>query len=192
MEVLPPPPAMGGLVWADLDEQTLETLDSTVDPQDKILILSDAMGVRHYQDNPKSTIMIDFCLYNLTFCDENSFSIPQKSAFFSVMKQVFEHAFESGAESSPSVVTREESLAFFKSKVLAHSVEAPMDGRSGVFDLPEVKLMIAFVGKTFYRNFSAYRTCFKTRQPVESTTRYLPVETPMLPNPLDFAEPADV
>mmetsp|Transcript_54702 Transcript_54702/g.102422 ORF Transcript_54702/g.102422 Transcript_54702/m.102422 type:complete len:196 (-) Transcript_54702:358-945(-) len=194
MEILPPPPGMGGLVWADLDEETLATLDSVSNPQDKILILNDAMGVRHYQDNPKSTIMVDFCFYNIMFCDENSFSIPKKSAFFSVMKQVFEHAFEAEASSSSAEVlpvNREESLEYFKAKILAHSVNAPEIGRSAVFDLPEIKLMIAFVAKTFYRNFSAYRVCFTTRQPVESAIRYLAIETPMLPNPLDFADPFD-
>mmetsp|Transcript_42723 Transcript_42723/g.72746 ORF Transcript_42723/g.72746 Transcript_42723/m.72746 type:complete len:196 (-) Transcript_42723:346-933(-) len=194
MEILPPPPGMGGLVWADLDEETLATLDSVSNPQDKILILNDAMGVRHYQDNPKSKIMVDFCFYNIMFCDENSFSIPKKSAFFSVMKQVFEHAFEAEASSSSAAVlpvNREESLEYFKAKILAHSVNAPEIGRSAVFDLPEIKLMIAFVAKTFYRNFSAYRVCFTTRQPVESAIRYLAIETPMLPNPLDFADPFD-
>mmetsp|Transcript_53885 Transcript_53885/g.108328 ORF Transcript_53885/g.108328 Transcript_53885/m.108328 type:complete len:147 (-) Transcript_53885:718-1158(-) len=145
MEILPPPPGMGGLVWADLDEETLATLDSVSNPQDKILILNDAMGVRHYQDNPKSKIMVDFCFYNIMFCDENSFSIPKKSAFFSVMKQVFEHAFEAEASSSSAEVlpvNREESLEYFKAKILAHSVNAPEIGRSAVFDLPEVPIFV--------------------------------------------------
>jgi hypothetical protein len=51
--------------------------------------------------------------------------------------------------------------------------------------------MITFVGKTFYRNYSAYRVCFTSRQPLESETRYLAVETPMVPNPLDYADPAE-
>jgi hypothetical protein len=89
------------------------------------------LGVSHSKQ-------VDFCLYNLMFCDENSFSVPKKSAFFSVMKEVFEHSFEGGGEMS-SMISREESLEFFKSKVLAHSVEARANGRSGVFDLPEVK-----------------------------------------------------
>jgi hypothetical protein len=83
---------------------------------------------------------VDFLLYNLMFCDENGFTVPKKSAFFSVMKQVFEHAFEEPASSSvqSQSVTRDESLNFFKAKILAHSVEAPQNGRSGVFNLQEV------------------------------------------------------
>ena len=179
-----PPP--GGLVWADLGEEALGAIDAAADPNDKVALLTDAMGVRHYGDNPRSAILVDFYLYNLVFCDEHGFSFAKKSAFFSIMKLVFAHAFEQ--ESPVAPVSREDSLAFFKGRVLAHSVEAPAEGRAGVFSLGDVKVMVAFVGKTFYRNFSAYRLCFTTRQPVEAAIRLLAVETPLAPPPLDQAD----
>ena len=52
------------------------------------------MGFDHYEDNPRSGIMVDFCLYNLMFCDEQGFTPEKKSAFFSVMKLVFEESFK--------------------------------------------------------------------------------------------------
>jgi len=51
------------------------------------------MKVRHYQDNSRSAILVDFCFYNLLFCEEHLFNREQTSAFFSVMKSVFTDAF---------------------------------------------------------------------------------------------------
>ena len=94
------------------------------------------MGVRHYQDNSRSAILVDFCFYNLLFCEEHNFTPEQASAFFAIMKRVFEHAFESKviaprcpSNNAPVVawphgrladpllqakLTMEESFAFFK------------------------------------------------------------------------------
>ena len=57
-------------------------------------LLAKTMGFGHYEDNPRSGIMVDFCLYNLMFCDEQGFTPEKKSAFFSVMKLVFEESFK--------------------------------------------------------------------------------------------------
>mmetsp|Transcript_22164 Transcript_22164/g.28911 ORF Transcript_22164/g.28911 Transcript_22164/m.28911 type:complete len:162 (-) Transcript_22164:281-766(-) len=137
------------------------------------------MKIRHYHDNPRSTILVDFCLYNLIFCDEHGFSVPKKSAFFSIMKSVFEYSF------SGERIKMEESLNFFKKNVMTHCVEAPAAGRVGVFSLADVKSMTKFIGETFYRNYTAYQVCFTTIQPVERITRNLIVETPLVPKPLD-------
>jgi len=172
----------GGLVWADLSEGILDEIDAAGDPNNKLQLIMEAVGVKHYNDNARSSIMVDFYLYNIIFCDENGFSTAKKSAFFSIMKLVFAHAFDSA---SVDEVTSEASLEFFKQRVLAHSVEAPEEGRAGIFSLSDAKLMVNFVGKTFYRNFKAYKLCFTTRQGSEKATRYIAVETPMTPNPLD-------
>jgi hypothetical protein len=167
-------------VWADLSEEMLGAIDAAADPGQKIKLITEAVGVRHYADNARSAIMVDFYLYNIVFCDESGFSTAKKSAFFSIMKLVFAHAFDAVDE-----VTTDASLEFFKQRVLAHAVESPAEGRAGVFSLSDAKLMVGFVGKTFYRNFRAYKLCFTTRQETESATRFLAVETPMIPNPLD-------
>lgn len=46
--------------------------------------------------------------------------------------------------------------SFFLSalKVMTHCVEAPADGRVGVFSLADVKSMTKFIGETFYRNYT--------------------------------------
>ena len=103
-----PAPGLGGLVWSDLTEKVLARLNALEDPEAKILVLTEAMNVKHYQDNSRSAILVDFLFYCLVFCDENGFSLPKKSALFSIMKLTFAHAFE-----GPESVSADESLAFF-------------------------------------------------------------------------------
>lgn len=176
----PDPPR--GLVWRDLTEERIAELDAEADPAAKLRLLSETMEVNHYDDNPRSEILVDFCLYNLMFCDENDFSAAKKSAFFSIMKRVFEHGFQSA-----DVVPMQQSLAFFKTQVLEHSVEAPPD-RVAVFSLQEVRLLTEFVATTFYRHYKAYQLCFTRRQPTEQREKVLQVESPFCPPPLEAAE----
>ena len=102
----------GGLVWADLSEELLLSLDAAKDPAEKIRMLNEVMEVRHYADNSRSGILVDFYLYNLVFCDENAFGVAKKSAFFSIMKSVFAFSFE-----GQSPVPMSDSLEHFKQQV---------------------------------------------------------------------------
>jgi hypothetical protein len=190
------------LVWADLDEEALGRLDMLADdPAARVVLLNEMMGVKHYSDNPRSAILADFCLYNLVFCDEAGFSLAKKSAFFSIMKCVFEHAFQGGSaevgvgasgdaldsgalSEGCEAVSSEDSMAYFQKQILAHSVDSPSERMVAVFDLPDVQALTDFVGKTFYRNYSAYRLCFSTKQAVELATRQVSIETPLAPPPL--------
>ena len=190
-------PASTSLVFADLDAEAMGRLDALADdPAARVALLNEIMGVKHYDDNPRSAILVDFCMYNLVFCDEEGFSVEKKSALFSIMKRVFEHAFQGGSDGMDSgalvegeTVTREESMEFFQEQIMNHSVDAPERGMVGVFSLPEVEKLTNFVGKTFYRAYTAYKLCFSTRQPVEHTVRHIVVETPLTPPPLALFEP---
>lgn len=51
------------------------------------------MEVQHYEDNPRSMIMVDFFYYNLLFAKMRGLSLDATSALFSILKMVFEAAF---------------------------------------------------------------------------------------------------
>jgi hypothetical protein len=56
-------------------------------------MLSSLMEVQHYEDNPRSMIMVDFFYYNLHFARMRGLSLDATSALFSILKMVFEAAF---------------------------------------------------------------------------------------------------
>jgi hypothetical protein len=143
------------------------------------------MNVKHYEDNPRSAIMVDFCFQLLTFCHaEAGFSDDKTSAFFSTMKQVFEHAL---CNDSDDEVTMEDSYSHFKSLVLRHSIERTPDS-VGLFSIGEVQQVTGYISKSFYRHWRAYRSVFSSRQAVQRQERELFVETPLCPRPLAEAE----
>jgi len=85
-------------------------------------------------------------------------------------------------------VALEDSFAFFKDQVLAHSVEDVEDASVGLFSVADVEALAEFISTTFYRHFRAYSYCFYHKQPDECVERALVVETPLAPPPLAEAE----
>mmetsp|Transcript_32297 Transcript_32297/g.74649 ORF Transcript_32297/g.74649 Transcript_32297/m.74649 type:complete len:137 (+) Transcript_32297:161-571(+) len=131
-----------GLVWKDLSAEDVANVTAEADPSAKLELLCKVLQLNHYADNARSAILADFCLYNLTFCEENDFSAEKTSALFSILRLTFEYSFEGAVP-----VDMHASLAFFKGKMLEHSVENPPE-RVGVFTLQEVRLVTDYIGKT--------------------------------------------
>uniref|UniRef100_A0A7S2RX69 Uncharacterized protein n=1 Tax=Rhizochromulina marina TaxID=1034831 RepID=A0A7S2RX69_9STRA len=172
--------ALDEMEWTAIPGDTISRVHAEADPHLKLEILCEALGVRHYDANPRSSIFVDLCLQNLMFCQEHSFPLPKQVAFFSIVKNVFDHAFGTDAALK---VSREDSLEFFKEQVMRASVEEPPH-REAIFAIADVKAITEFVGTTFYRNFSAYKHCFSQRQQTRTVTRSVVVETPLRPTPL--------
>ena len=152
-------------------------------------MLCDAVQVKHYADNTWSGILVDFLYYNLLFCEEKKLTAEKTSAFFSIMKRVFEFTFRPELEPGnvddyEERVAVEASFAFFKEQMLLHSVDAPGEGSVGLFSVADVEFIAEFISTTFYRHFKAYTYCFYNKQPDENVERSLVVETPLPPPPL--------
>jgi hypothetical protein len=112
-----------GLVWADLSKEKLEVLFATENEDEKVRygfedkhsfglsasfgffetsngssrchvrLLSSWVRVQHYEENPRSAIMVDFFLYTIIFSQDQGLSPEQTSALFSILKVVFDKSF---------------------------------------------------------------------------------------------------
>ena len=154
---------MAGLAWTDLTPAHLETLAATPDPAQKIQLLCEAVAVKHYADNTWSGILVDFLYYSLLFCEERGMAPEKTSAFFSIMKRVFEYTFRPDLEPgnvhpAEPRIAMEDSFAFFKDQMLAHSVEDVETAAVGLFSVQDVECVAEFISTTFYRHFKAYRS----------------------------------
>ena len=147
-----------------------------------VRILSDHLGVSHYDSNSRSAIFVDFCYYNLIFSHyEEGFSDEKTSVLFAMMKRVFERATSRLSE------TLTDSFEVFKEMVVRHSTDGP-DSRA-VFSERDVKKITDFVSKGFYRHFRAYQLVFSSRQTIESVSHDIVVETPLAePSLCDMVE----
>ena len=172
-------------------------------------LLCETLAVKHYADNTWSGILVDFLYYNILFCEEKGLSPEKTSAFFTIMKRVFEFTFRpelepGNVDDDVERVGVDASFAFFKEQMLRHSVEAPAEGSVGLFTVADVEFIAEFISTTrvrrrrsscsvfrnvpprrrFYRHFKAYSYCFYNKQPDENVERTLVVETPLPPPPL--------
>ncbi|KAJ1446721.1 flagellar C1a complex subunit C1a-32-domain-containing protein [Pelagophyceae sp. CCMP2097] len=174
------------LAWADLSPEALSGLAAAQSPGEKLRLLCLALEIRHYVDNTASAVLVDFLYYALLFCEESAWPPEKTSALFSIMKAVFEFTFKNDATADfpQEDASREASFAFFKDKILQHSVESADAASIGLFSVADVEAVAQFVATTFYRHFRAYAYCFSHDQPTENHQRDLMIETPLAPLPL--------
>ena len=137
------------------------------------------LDVRHYDENPRSAILVDFCYFSLLFCRESSFTLPQTSAFFSIMLKVFTGAVDDRMSS-------DDCLAMFKKLIMSHSINDT--DKVELFTLPDVKKMTTYVANTFFRYITAYQYVFEAEQEVVVEERTIDIETPLSPGALADAE----
>ena len=175
------PPRLG-LAFTDLTIESMEALNDANTVKAKLQILCELTEVNHYQDNTWSGVFVDYLYYGLAFAAEQSFSDEQTSALFSILKNVFEHAFpvEPDADSNPL----EENHAFFKDQMLTHSVDDAEAGCIQLFSVEDVTQISNFLSTTFYRHYNSYKYAYTTTQPEETVHHDLIVETPLPPPPL--------
>ena len=175
------PPRLG-LAFTDLTIESMEALSDAPDVKSKLQILCELTDVNHYQDNTWSGVFVDYLYYGLAFAGERSFTEEQTSALFSILKNVFEHAFP--VEPDSDSLPLEESHAFFKEQMLTHSVDDAEAGCIQLFTVEDVKSISDFLSTTFYRHYNSYKYAYSTTQPEETVHHSLIVETPLPPPPL--------
>lgn len=160
-------------------------------------LLCGALNVNRYSDDPWTCILVDFMYYNLMFCEEHGFLPEQTSAFFSIMKAVFEHTFQR-CDTGNKVLSMQESYGHFKrlvrryrharfkvdAQMTEHAVDSADDGCVGLFSVHDVKHVASFISGTFYRHFKMYEYCFVHPQNVDLYEREIVAETPLEPLPL--------
>ncbi|GMI08243.1 hypothetical protein TrVE_jg10451 [Triparma verrucosa] len=169
-----------GMAFTDLSRSQLDAILATSDLDERIRLTAETCGIKHYHDNPRSAILVDFCYYSLMFCEENEFEKEQTSAFFSIMLKVFKATVDEG-------MSKDSAFSLFKSLVLSHSVSDPDTGAVELFSLPRVKKMTSYVSNTFFRYVDAFVYVFGNEQEVETVVKPLEVETPLASPPLSDA-----
>ena len=155
----------------NLSMEALEEIEGARgNKREQLRLLKVALDVEEtYRFDAWTSIVTDFLMYVLAFAEEQNFPTAKKAEIFAIMKSVFDDTF--GEKS------REESYDHFKALVLKSVDET-------IFDVTDIKPLADFISTTFFRHFHAYRTCFHHKQPLDSFSRTLAVDTPLRPPPL--------
>lgn len=75
-------------------------------------LVCEALNVKHYDSNPRSTLVVDLGMSVLLFADEAQLSPLKTSTLFSLLHSLFESSF-----SKSETLSRDDSLGLFKQLV---------------------------------------------------------------------------
>eukprot|EP00033_Pygsuia_biforma_P001713 GCRY01001919.1.p1 GENE.GCRY01001919.1~~GCRY01001919.1.p1 ORF type:complete len:457 (-),score=100.01 GCRY01001919.1:855-2225(-) len=184
--------------FKDFSESEMQNYVEIRNKGEKLRFLAAKFSLRDHRVNPRSDIILEFYFGNLEFAQECSFTLEQSSAFFTLMKQTFEHAF---GHSFPSNTFKPIELAYdyFLHHLLRHCIAAFLDPKvdldsmllhqspAGLFSDAETKMVVDFVVTTFFSHYNLIASVFTQERTVRSQTIKVFVESAACPLPLASA-----
>ncbi len=139
-------------LWEDLSFTSTERLqecDAAVEDIQKELV--EILGISN--EDKQSKIELDLYTHAVLFAKTNNFSIPQISAFFTIIKSI--HALCS----STPFDNQEQALELFKSLLIAHGVARPPYSVM-VFLLHQIEMISDYVLCSYFKHYKLYKYAF--------------------------------
>jgi len=163
------------LVWTDLSADALDRLNMSQNSNDIKNFLAEIFMLDNYKDNLKNGIIIDLYYYTLQYARDQGFSPMQTSAFFSIVKKLFEACIET------PYGNLDQTFEYFKELIHVHSMYTP-PAKLLLFSLNEVRNLTAYVINTFFRHFKMYKYAFTPSVRLDLKVNYSEVMPPLTPS----------
>ncbi|GFR81762.1 coiled-coil domain-containing protein C16orf93 homolog [Elysia marginata] len=164
------------VVWADLTVDAVDRLNESLNAEHVKQVLADIFELDNYKDNLKTGIKMDLFYYTLQFAKEQKFSPEKTSAFFSIIKKIFEVCIET------PYGNLDHTFQYFKDLLLCHSVNRPPYSIE-LFSPHEVRKISEYTINTFFRHFKMYKYAFTPMIRLDLAINY--VGMPPSPPPSD-------
>eukprot|EP00697_Spironema_sp_BW2_P009588 gnl/Spiro4/24541_TR12170_c0_g1_i1.p1 gnl/Spiro4/24541_TR12170_c0_g1~~gnl/Spiro4/24541_TR12170_c0_g1_i1.p1 ORF type:complete len:396 (-),score=91.76 gnl/Spiro4/24541_TR12170_c0_g1_i1:180-1340(-) len=142
--------------------------------------LEELFHLSERERNPRSGILLDFYVYNLTFAQKLDFDAAKTATFFSVLKTVNDQA----TMESPGLNADE---AFNQFKTLLLDLSNPRIPSQWFFSIEELQAITEYATRTYFKHFNLYKAVFTELQDVASQDMHLFVEVPLPFPPLQDA-----
>ncbi|XP_012939007.1 coiled-coil domain-containing protein 189 [Aplysia californica] len=140
-------------VWADLSVDAVDRLNESLNADHIKQVLADIFMLDNYKDSLKIGIIMDLYYYTLQYARQQSFSPEKTSAFFSIIKKVFEVCIET------PFGNLDHTFEYFKDLIHCHSVNRPPYSIE-LFTPDEVRKITEYTINTFFRHFKMYKYAF--------------------------------
>ncbi|KAK3797331.1 hypothetical protein RRG08_004690 [Elysia crispata] len=175
------------IVWADLTVDSVDRLNESLNADHVKQVLADIFELDNYKDNLKTGIKMDLFYYTLQFAREQRFSSEKISAFFSIMKRIFEVCIET------PYGNLDHTFQYFKDLLLCHSVNRPPYSIE-LFNPHEVRKITEYAINTFFRHFKMYKYAFTPKVRLDLAINYvgMPASPPPSESELKGAEGVQV
>jgi len=141
------------VVWADLTVDAVDRLSESLNSDHIKQVLADIFMLDNYKSNLKCGIIMDLYFYTLQFAREQKFSPEKTSAFFSIIKKVFEVCIET------PFGNLDHTFEYFKDLIHCHSVNRPPYSIE-LFTPDEVRKITEYTINSFFRHFKMYKYAF--------------------------------
>jgi len=168
------------VVWADLTVDAVDRLNESLNTDHIKQVLADIFMLDNHKDNLKSGIIMDLYYYTLQFAREQAFSPEKTSAFFSIIKKVFEVCVET------PFGNLDHTFEYFKDLIHCHSVNRPPYSIE-LFSPDEVRKITEYTINTFFRHFKMYKYAFTPVVRLDVNVGYIGM--PASPEPSVHEEP---
>lgn len=141
------------VVWADLTVDAVDRLNESLNSDHIKQVLADIFILDNYKDNLKCGIIMDLYYYTLQYAREQAFTPEKTSAFFSIVKKVFEVCIET------PYGNLDHTFEYFKDLIHCHSINRPPYSIE-LFSPDEVRKVTEYTVNTFFRHFKMYKYAF--------------------------------
>ena len=114
-----------GLAYSELSEEEVDSFYSAGDNAARMARLCELLGITRYATNPRAAIFADFCFHNLAWArDDAGFDAEQSSAFFSIMRRVFDAATSPASVAAPTADALDDAYGVLRELTAAHAAVA--------------------------------------------------------------------
>ena len=142
--------------WEDLsltDTEKLLRCCSTLEVMRRALC--DVLGWENASSR-QAAIELDMYSYSLFFAQKNNFSVPQTSAFFTILKSVHMLSVSTPFDN------QEQALELFNNLMVRHGVTRPPYSVA-LFSLAQVKTITHYVLSSYFKHYKLYKYAFTKR-----------------------------
>jgi len=154
------------VVWADLTVDAVDRLNESLNADHIKQVLADIFMLDNYKDNIKIGIIMDLYYYTLQYARQMTFTPEKTSAFFSIVKKVFEVCIET------PFGNLDHTFEYFKDLIHCHSINRPPYSIE-LFTPDEVRKITEYTINTFFRHFKMYKYAFTPLVRLDLTINYI-------------------
>jgi len=168
------------VVWADLTVDAVDRLNESLNADHIKQVLADIFMLDNYKENLKLGIIMDLYYYTLQYARQMNFTPEKTSAFFSIVKKVFEVCIET------PFGNLDHTFEYFKDLIHCHSINRPPYSIE-LFTPDEVRKVTEYTINTFFRHFKMYKYAFTPLVRLDLAVNY--VGMPPSPPPSEVKVP---
>uniref|UniRef100_A0A0B6Y865 Uncharacterized protein n=1 Tax=Arion vulgaris TaxID=1028688 RepID=A0A0B6Y865_9EUPU len=158
------------MLWTDLNVNAVDRLNESTESEHVKQVLADLFMLQQYKKNPKVAIIMDLFYNTLQFAKKHHFGKDKTSAFFSIIKNIFEVSVETPFDNL------EHTQQYFDDLIVCHSIHHPPYS-TALFTSEDVLKIQTHTANTFFRHFEMYKYAYTFQVELDIKFNYVGMQS---------------